>query len=55
MLFIRHVGRMCRDLIGHAIGTRSPWLVITVALLAITLVVVAASKIVVPVVVYPFL
>ena len=54
-MLLRHLGRVCRDLIGHAVSTRSPWLVITVGLLALTLVVVAVGKIVVPVVVYPFL
>ena len=55
MVLLRHLARLGRDLVGHAVGTRSPWLVLTVALLALTLIVVAASKLVVPVVVYPFL
>ena len=47
--------RMGRDLIQHAVESRSPWVLLIVTVTVAVVVLTAAVKILTPVVIYPFL
>lgn len=54
-MLLRHLGRMSRDIVLHAVESRSPWLLLIVVVLAVGLAVISAVKALTPVVLYPFL
>ncbi len=55
MMMVRHLGRMGRDIVQHALDSRSPWLLLIVGVTTVGVLVTAAVKVVTPVVLYPFL
>lgn len=54
-MLLRHLGRMGRDIVQHAVESRSPWVLLIVTVTAAAVVVTAAVKVLTPVVLYPFL
>lgn len=54
MMLLRHLFRVAANLVAHGRAWRSPWIVVTVILIAAVAIVTAALNLVAPVVVYPF-